>query len=178
MRLRYFFVVCLIAGLVYWYTVQRPHLQQLTVGTAAPEFALADREGRIVRSEDLRGKVLLVHFWATWCASCAEEVPALNILAARFAGQPFLIVGISEDGESGGGWAAIDAFRRRIPVQFLLLLDPDGKIADNYGTFGIPESYLIDRQGLLRRKFTGPVTWGGSETIGVIEQALHEEGHN
>lgn len=143
-----------------------------TVGALAPSFALTDRDGQRVALEAFRGNVVLVNFWATWCPTCTMELPSLNRLAAHFAGQSLRIIGVSEDGESGGDWAAIDAYRQQHPIDFLVLLDPDGHVADLYGTFGIPESYLLDQEGKLVRKIAGSISWDAPQVIEEIEKLL------
>lgn len=159
-------------GLLLYFAVVYQPRSTLEVGAPAPTFALPARDGRLIRLEDFRGRVVLVNFWATWCAPCTTEMPSLNRLAAHFSGRPFQLIGISEDGESGAGWSPIDGYLRQVPVDFLLLLDPDGRVADAYGTFTIPESYLIDPQGRVVRKTRGAIAWDSAEIIRAIEDLM------
>lgn len=169
-RLTLIGMVLLLIG-VYFYTTHHAP-DRVTAGHPVPGFSLPQRDGGIVHLEAYRGKAVLVNFWATWCYTCSVEMPALNRLAGRLAGRPFQIIGISEDGESGGGWETIDRYRARFPIEFLVLLDPDGRVADAYGTEAIPESYLIDPEGRLVRKVRGVVEWDSPEIVALIESLL------
>ena len=106
---------------------------------------------------------MLVNFWATWCPPCVEELPSLMTLQERMKGRGLVVVGVSIDVDG-------DAYHRFLKlhnINFVTVRDPDQKVAAMYGTSGWPETYIIDRQGVLRRKFVGPVDWNAPDVVAV-----------
>ena len=135
------------------------------IGTAAPEFKVEDRDRRVALS-DLRGKVVVLNFWATWCAPCVEEMPSLVQLQQRFKDKGVTIVGISVDVDGD----AYHKFLKDYKIDFLTVRDPDQKTANLYGTFKWPETYIIDRNGIVRRKFIGAVEWSQPEIVDFLNK--------
>jgi cytochrome c biogenesis protein CcmG/thiol:disulfide interchange protein DsbE len=131
-------------------------------GFSAPAFALPDLEGRSVSLGSLRGRPLLLNFWATWCPPCLAELPALEALAQA---QPdcLQVVGIAE---SSGGADAIAAFAREHRLTYPLLVD-DGRAGASYSVVYLPHSVLIDSGGRIAGTFEGGVTKSG------VEKAVH-----
>ena len=125
------------------------------LGGAAPPLALADVEGRRVDLTSLRGKVVLVNFWATWCAPCLEEIPELADAWRAQRGRCLEVVGVTEE---SGSPPEVAEFARRHAVPYPLLLDQDGKAAADWHVPGYPRSYLLDREGRVRRVFDGPLS--------------------
>jgi peroxiredoxin len=123
-------------------------------GPAAP-FDLEDWNGRRGTLADYRGRWVLLNFWATWCTSCAEELPSMSMMNRAFAKKGLDVVAISVDEE----WAPVKAFFPHGAPSFRILLDPKGKVATAYGTVKFPETYLMDPRGALRAKFIGPRDW-------------------
>ena len=111
---------------------------------ASADFALRDLEGKEWKLSGLRGKVVLVNFWATWCPPCRKEMPDLGALYTRFREQGFVILGISDD-EAG----KVAAFVKEHGVKYPILLDPGSKVSTQFGAEGIPKSYVYDRDGKL-----------------------------
>ncbi len=128
----------------------------ITTGDKAPEFKLRDMDGQFVNLSDFRGKVVMVHFWATWCPPCVEEIPTLAYLNQELAGTDFALLAISVD-ESGA--SAVGSFLRQKGLSVPVLLDPDRATAAHYGTFKFPETYILDRAGIVRYKIIGPEDW-------------------
>lgn len=128
------------------------------IGAAAPNFSLQDSDRKVTLSQ-FRGQVLLVNFWATWCPPCQSELPSLIDLQQRTRAKGVVVLGISIDVDE-------DAYHRFIKernVNFLTVRDPEQKIATMYGTAGWPETYIVDRDGVLRRKIVGPIDWNSAE---------------
>jgi peroxiredoxin len=130
------------------------------VGSAAKDFSLQDSD-RKVNLNQFRGQVLVLNFWATWCPPCVEELPSLMNMQDRLRGRGVVVLGVSIDVDQ----AAYHRFLKERNVNFLTVLDPEQKVAGMYGTSGWPETYIIDRQGVLRRKFIGPVDWNSPEVV-------------
>jgi peroxiredoxin len=135
------------------------------VGSAAKEFSVQDSD-RKVSLNQFRGQVVVLNFWATWCPPCVEELPSLMNLQDRLQERGVTVLGVSIDVDG-------DAYHRFLKlhnINFLTVRDPEQKVAGMYGTTGWPETYIIDRQGVLRRKFVGPVDWNSPEVIGFLNR--------
>jgi cytochrome c biogenesis protein CcmG, thiol:disulfide interchange protein DsbE len=129
--------------------------QQL--GTTAPTFTITDG-AQTVRLTDYRGRIVILNFWATWCAPCIEELPTLVTLARRDPQITVLAVSVDDD---AGAYAT---FLAEHPMPSVITIR-DGRQQSNalYGTFLFPESYVIDRSGILRRKFISSQVWTSPE---------------
>ena len=136
-------------------------------GGAAPDFSMDDLEGHAVRLSALRGSVVLLNFWATWCPPCRQELPSLQRLNAAMAGKRFRMVTVSLD---TGGRATIEEFFRKTGAWVPALPDPAGAIAAQYGVSRFPETFIIDRQGIIRKKVIGPREWDDPEIVGYLDQ--------
>ena len=137
----------------------RPYLQPEQDRKPAPDFTLKDSAGAATKLSDYRGQVVLLNFWASWCAPCQEELPSLLSMQARMRSKGVTVLGISVDEDDG----AYHRFLKERGVNFLTVRDPEQKISGQYGTFGWPETYVIDRKGIVRRKLIGPVDWNSLE---------------
>ncbi len=135
-------------------------------GTPAPPFTLADRSGRSVSLADLRGKVVFVNFWATWCAPCREEMPSLVRLARSIDARDAVVVTISVD-ES---WDEVDAFFQGQPPPFVVLRDPDKLVSAAWGTTMFPESYIVTKDGTVAYKIVGGRDWGAPSARRLLER--------
>ncbi len=120
-------------------------------GKAAPAFALPARDGSTLDSATLRGKVVLVDFWASWCAPCRQSFPALDDLYRRLGPEGFEVVGVNLDEER----ADADRFLRERPVSFTIVFDPEATTPDGYGLKTMPGSFLIGRDGTIRGSHSG-----------------------
>jgi cytochrome c biogenesis protein CcmG, thiol:disulfide interchange protein DsbE len=135
------------------------------IGSAARDFSVQDSD-RAVSLNQFRGQVVVLNFWATWCPPCVEELPSMMNMQERMRGKGVTVLGISIDVDS-------DAYHRFLNlrnVNFLTVRDPEQKVATMYGTTGWPESYVIDRQGVLRRKFAGAVDWNSPEVLDFLSK--------
>ena len=130
------------------------------IGSLAPDFVVQDSD-RKVALHDLRGQVVVLNFWATWCPPCVEEMPSLIQMADKVKPKGVTVLGVSVDVDQ----AAYENFLKNHGVDFLTVRDPDEKSPALYGTTGWPETFIIDRQGVLRRKFVGPVDWNDPEIV-------------
>ncbi len=135
------------------------------IGAAARDFTVQDSD-RKVSLNQFRGQVVVLNFWATWCPPCEEELPSLMRMQDRLRGRGVTVLGVSIDVDG-------DAYHRFLKlrnVNFLTVRDPDQKVATTYGTAGWPETYVIDRQGVMRRKFIGPIDWTSPEVIDFLSK--------
>ena len=134
------------------------------VGNTAPDFTVQDAD-RKVTLHDLRGKVVVLNFWATWCPPCVEEMPSLVKLQSNLKDRVVVLaVSVDEDERS------YRAFLKKNNVDLLTVRDPQQKSNELYGTFKFPETYVIDRQGVVQRKFIGPVDWTSADITDYLNK--------
>jgi cytochrome c biogenesis protein CcmG, thiol:disulfide interchange protein DsbE len=121
----------------------------------APDFELTASDGQVIRLQDLRGKVVLLNFWATWCPPCKAEMPDLNALQQKYgAERDFVVLGINDE----EGAADVAAFAEREGIAFPLLLDPDGRVIEKlFDVRYLPTSMIIDREGNIRDTWRGQI---------------------
>lgn len=132
----------------------------------APEVAVNSLKNVPLKLSDLKGKVVLLNFWATWCPPCREEIPSMMKLNSVMAGKPFQMMAISVD---EGGVPAIEAFFKESGLTLPAYIDPDGKAAKAYGITGVPETFVIDKSGILVKKVVGAFAWDSAESISFLE---------
>jgi peroxiredoxin len=132
-------------------------------GSRAQDFSFELR-GQPAKLSDLRGKVVVLNFWATWCPPCVEEMPSLNRLHAQIAPQGAMVLGISMDSDDG----AYQKFLSEHRIEFPTWRDPSARIAADYGTFKFPETYIIDRNGRIARKIIGPQQWDAEMWVSYL----------
>jgi cytochrome c biogenesis protein CcmG, thiol:disulfide interchange protein DsbE len=133
------------------------------VGEAAPDFAIQEA-GKPVALHDLKGQVVVLNFWATWCPPCIEELPSLVLMQKQLADKGVKVFAVSLDVDKN----AYEKFLKDHGVDLLTVRDPEQKSSSMYGTFKYPETYIIDRKGVVRRKFIGPVDWTHPEIESYI----------
>ncbi len=136
----------------------------------APPLALPSLAGPGVDLGQLRGKVVLVNFWAVWCPPCRKEMPSMSRLMSKMDGRPFTILGVNE-GESP---EEINAFLRQVPVNFPILLDREGELLKSWKVFAFPTSYVVDKRGNLRLGLFGSIEWDSPEAVAQLEKLLAE----
>jgi len=165
--------VILFAGAALLLLVSRDgHRRRIPrTGEPAPQFRLQSLDGGAVGLADLRGKVILVHFWATWCPPCVEELPVLERFYRSLEGMDVELLAISVD---EGGPEAVREFMTRNRLSLPVFLDPDKTVAASYGTFKFPETYVVDRKGIIRRKLIGAIDWSRPEARELVEELQKE----
>ena len=137
-----------------------PEIALVGVGSRAPEVRAVNlRTGRpATLSDDYRGRVVLLNIWATWCLPCRIEMPAMERLSRDLAGTDFRIVAVSVDEDDS---SVVNAFVRELGLTFDILHDRSGAIKRSYQTTGVPESFVIDRHGVIVKKVIGAAQWDG-----------------
>lgn len=132
----------------------------------APDITVNSLQGKPLKLSDLKGKVVLLNFWATWCPPCREEIPSMMKLNSAMAGKPFQMVAVSID---EGGVPAIESFFKTSGFALPAYTDPDGRGAKTYGITGVPETFVIDKNGILVKKVIGSMAWDSPEVISNLE---------
>jgi peroxiredoxin len=140
-------------------------VEQPAAPVLAADFTLPNLQGESLPLESLRGKLVLLNFWATWCAPCRAEMPGMAQLWQEYRDQGFEIVAISVD---EGNEKRVANFVRRLNLSYPVVLDPESVIADRYGVGGLPASFLIDGEGLLIGRLVGSREWGGPQARALI----------
>lgn len=125
-------------------------------GDTAPNFSITTDHGRKITPTDFGGKVLVLHFWASWCAPCVEEAAPLNDFARNVSASGVVVVGVSIDTNQ----KAYNKFIAQNKIAFETFRDPEANISASYGTFKVPETYIIDRTGKVVQKVIGEGDWG------------------
>jgi cytochrome c biogenesis protein CcmG/thiol:disulfide interchange protein DsbE len=148
-------------------------IRPLQEGKPAPNFTFPDLEGRKVSLSDFRGKVVLVNIWATWCPPCRDEMPSMQKLYERFKGEHFEIVAVSINTD---GREAVARFMQQMNLTFPALLDPKEKIRSLYGITGVPESFIVDREGILVNKVIGPMDWSSPPVFDFFQELIQRPG--
>jgi peroxiredoxin len=138
--------------------------------TIATDFTLQSLDGESVTLSDLRGKVVLINFWTTWCKPCVLEMPSMEKLYRKYKDKGFTILAIDimEQPEP------IRKFVKENNLTFPILLDTKGKVRGKYRVTGIPNSYLVDKDGQLVGRFIGPREWDNEHAEAIIEELLGE----
>jgi peroxiredoxin len=150
-------------GLVY-YSLRDTSAKE---GQPAPVFALKTDQGRSITPTSFGGKVLVLNFWATWCPPCIQEVPSLNQFQRRFAGEGVVVIAVSIDKNP----QKYQAFLEKIPVAFQTARDPQADISSQYGTYQIPETYII-KNGVVMRKFPNAEDWMSDDLTQYVQSLL------
>lgn len=136
--------------------LSKPPPDPIRPGQAAPGFELPRLDGAApISLAQLRGRVVLVNFWATWCKPCEQEMPAMQRLYESLAGTDFELLAVSVDQSADD----VKAFRDRLALSFPILLDPAKRVSSEYQSYRYPESYLIDRDGRILSRYVGPRDW-------------------
>src|SRR5579872_2162991 len=144
------------------------HENLVVVGDTAPDFSITADNGRPITPSDFGGKLLVLNFWATWCPPCIEELPSLNAFQQQFANRGVVVLGISIDKDE----KAYRDFLTRAGVSFLTARDPEAKIEHEYGTFKVPETYIIDAKGKVVRKIISNTDWMNERMIQDVTSLL------
>ena len=134
----------------------------------APDFTLAALDGSAVTLSELKGSVVLINIWATWCPPCRAEMPVIQATYERYRDQGFTVLAVDLQEDP----ATVDAYMRRYGLTFPALLDRDGKVSVAYRSSALPSSYFVDRNGVIRSVYRGPMP--RSVLGGTVEQLLAE----
>jgi cytochrome c biogenesis protein CcmG, thiol:disulfide interchange protein DsbE len=151
-------VILLIASIGILFAVVNFNKKEVVVlesGKAAPDFTLQTVDGQNVKLSDLKGKVVVVNFWATWCEPCRQEMPAIEKAYEHYKDQGLVVLGVNLKENN----VSVKGFAENYHLTFPIVMDKDGSVAvDTYKVKPIPTSFFIDRQGILRQKVEQPMT--------------------
>jgi len=150
-----------MAMLVFSGCTEQPKLRM--IGSQAPDFTVTDSD-HTVSLHDYHGKIVVLNFWSAHCAPCIAEMPSLVQLQKRM-GDKITVIGVAVDTEND----EYHAFLRKYGIDFLTVLDADKKSYNLYGATGYPETTIIDRNGMARRKFALPMNWTSPDIVEYLQ---------
>ena len=151
--------------------LQSAKYEPLAVGKPAPDFALADLNDKSYRLSDFRGKVVFLNFWATWCKPCREEMPSMEILNKNFEKDGLVILAVSIDRVTTT--KDISPFVKGMNLTFPVLVDSWGKTDKPYKRMGVPETFIIDQQGIIQEIVIGPRDWTRLDSLQILTKLLN-----
>jgi peroxiredoxin len=139
------------------------------LGEPAPNFQLRDLDGHLVALSDMRGKVVLLNFWATWCGPCRVEMPAMEKLYRTFLRKDFEILAVSTDAQ---GELVTRPFQQENRLTFPILHDADYIVGLTYGARTLPMTFMVDREGVIRHQIFGARDWGAPEARQLVQMLM------
>ena len=143
---------------------------RVEVGLPAPAYATVSLDGDSVSLAQQKGKVVLLNIWATWCHPCRDEIPELRAIHGRYRDRGLELVGVSVD--TDGTDEVIRTFMKDFQMTFPIWRDPDERISTQFLAVGVPATFLIDKEGILRWRKTGPIAPNDTSLTAAIERAL------
>lgn len=170
MKYRWMLVFAIVASLVAAALALLPQVVVLKAGDDSIPFTLPDLNDQPQQLP--KGRVVLLNFWASWCSPCREEIPSMGKLYQHFGDQGLSVVGVSVDHRRD----ILESFVREHKIAFQVLQDPDRVVSYGYGVHMYPESFLIDRNGVIREHYIGAVDWMSPPVLDAVEQLIREPG--
>ncbi len=160
--------ILLLAGALVWIVSGTLEVRIINAGDTAPNFSIVTEQGKTVTRADFGGKLLVLNFWASWCPPCISELPSLNQFAQEFKNQGVVVLGISIDKNE----RLYKSFLQERQVAFDTARDPEANISASYGTFQIPETYVIGRDGKVLEKVISDQDWMDPQFLARIKGML------
>ncbi len=174
-----FILVALIAsGLIGFYlsgsfdSARPGDAVQVQIGQIAPDFELSDKSGRRFNLSSLRGKVVLVNFWATWCPPCRAEIPSMEQMYKNYSqdgGLELLAINVEPEGPG-----IIDEFSRNYPHSFPVVFDLDAEVQNKYGVFKYPETFIVNKKGIIVERVIGGIDWAAPDVLSYLNKLMQE----
>lgn len=145
--------------------------EKAALGNPVPDIELIDANRNTLKLSDLKGSVIFVNFWSTWCTSCVDEIPSIEILFDKFSqNNKFRMVTIIfKDNETN-----VFNFMKQNAYSFPVYFNPDDSAARKFGITGVPETFIIDKKGILRNKIIGPQQWDSPSILNAMEALINE----
>ena len=141
-----------------------------TVGKQAPDFDTVDLKGDVWSLSKLKGQVVFLDFWATWCPPCREEMPYMERLYAKLPKEKFEMIALFNKDDP----AAVKNFVAKLGITMPILSDEYNFAGTKYGLTGLPETFIIDKQGVIQEKYIGPVEWDSPEIVDMLMKYINE----
>lgn len=161
-------ILAIVFGIVW---MQSAQYELLVVGKSAPDFVLTDLNDKSQKLSDFRGRVVFLNFWATWCKPCREEMPSMEVLHKNFAKDGLVVLAVSIDRVTTT--KDISPFIKGMNLTFPVLIDSWGKTDKPYKRMGVPETFIIDQQGVIREIVIGPRDWTRLDSLQILTKLLN-----
>ncbi|MEQ1886404.1 MAG: TlpA disulfide reductase family protein [Bryobacteraceae bacterium] len=161
-------LIVVLTGALVWVVSGTLEQRVVVAGDTAPDFAITTESGKTLTRSSFGGKVLVLNFWASWCAPCVEEIPSLIAFQNELAKDGVVVVGVSIDANE----KLYKQFLDRYKVNFATSRDPEANVSASYGTFQIPETYIIDNTGKVREKIIANVNWMDPDLLKRVKALL------
>jgi peroxiredoxin len=150
-----------------------PSGDTVAAGKMAADFKLPSLTGQTIALSSLRGKVVFLNVWATWCPPCREEMPSIEALYEKFKDDKnFVVLAVSQDSD---GRAPVASYVESHGLKFDVLLDPDNLVGEAYDVSGIPETFIIDQRGRIVAHHVGPYDWSNSEIHDALQELIESK---
>lgn len=164
-------LIILLSGITIAFLIIRHRPEIATIGSVAPDIELIDINKNKIKLSELRGAVVFINFWATWCEPCINELPSIEELSRLTSGNPKfkLLTILFKDDE----YKAFN-FMKENGYTFPIYLNPEGSAAKNFGITGVPETFIIDKKGILRNKIIGPAEWDSPRALETFQALMNE----
>ncbi|BCR05516.1 thioredoxin [Desulfuromonas versatilis] len=162
------------AGYLGYAAGQRPQetpTQGVRVGQPALDFALKNMQDEVVTLAQMQGKVVLLNLWATWCPPCLAEMPSMEKLNRVMAGEDFVMLAVNVEAD---GRETVGEFLKKQPHSFTVLLDTDAEVQARYGVYRFPESFIIDRNGIIVKHVIGARDWAAPDMVSYLQSLVKE----
>jgi len=169
MRYLILLVVLVLTGSGAYIYSNLPSTSAVVAGELAPDFTLEDTEGNKISLSALRGKVVMVNFWATWCPPCKEEMPSMARLNKLLANEDFVMLAINTE---ANGREVVPDFLKKNPHDFTVLYDDKGTVQEQYGVYKFPESFIVRKDGVIDQKIIGAIDWSSAKTIAYFKNLI------
>ena len=141
-----------------------------TVGKPAPDFDTLDLDGKVWSLSKLKGKVVFVNFWATWCSPCREEMPSMQRLYTKLPKDKFEMIALFNNDKK----PAVRNFVSQLGLTFPILSDEHNFAGTKYGLTGLPETFIVDKQGVIQEKIIGPAKWDSPENVEMLMRYINQ----
>jgi peroxiredoxin len=141
-----------------------------SVGNPAPDFDTLDLDGKVWSLSKLKGKVVFINFWATWCSPCREEMPSMQRLYTKLPKDKFEMIALFNNDKK----PAVRNFVSQLGLTFPILSDEHNFAGTKYGLTGLPETFIVDKQGVIREKIIGPAKWDSPENVEMLMRYINQ----
>ncbi len=148
-------ILIAVLGGASYFAVRLRQVRPVAIGDSAPDFSVPALPSGSLDLKTYRGQVVVVNLWATWCPPCVEETPSLEDFAEKLRNHGVIVLGISVDDDQ----AALEDFIQKNHISYPIGRDPDRALSARFGTYQFPESYILDRRGLVAEKIIGATDW-------------------